>query len=336
MMHMTRKLVLAAAMLAGISSAHANEFVGRSDVETFIDSMVAEHGFDRAQLVTVLGEAESKQEVLDAIARPAEKTKPWHEYRRIFITDRRIREGAEFWRANREALRRAQEAFSVPAQIIVATLGVETRYGRQRGGYRVIDSLSTLAFDYPPRARFFRSELEQFLLLAREEGKVPTELMGSYAGAMGYGQFIPSSYRHFAVDFDGDGIRDIWDSASDAIGSVANYYQRHGWRIGDGVAWPAPELKEDAVEMANGTLRPNRLLGELVSGDSVLPRGVERDTKVMLIHLEGDHGDEYWVGLHNFYVITRYNRSHLYAMAVYQLAEAILGRLGGVLARSER
>lgn len=325
----------ALSLFCGNAIAGPSDFVGRDDVEAFIDAMVTRHGFERDSLVDVLGDATRKQDVLDAIARPAEKTKTWSEYRRIFVTDTRIDQGVEFWRLNAATLMRAQEQYGVPAQIIVATLGVETRYGRQRGGYRVIDALSTLAFDYPPRSSFFRSELEQFLLLAREEGKPASSLMGSYAGAMGYGQFIPSSFRNFAVDFDGDGLRDIWDNAADAIGSIANYYQRQGWRLDAKVAWPVTALRRGVIRLANDKFRPERPVNDYLTQDGALPAGVQRETPVTLIRLEGDRGDEYWLGLHNFYVITRYNRSRLYAMAVFQLAEEILGRLGSVLAQGD-
>ncbi len=337
MMQMKRtvRVALASVLAFSFSTLGAADFIGRSEVDGFIDTMVSRHGFEREQLVLVIGEAERKQKILDAISRPVEKTKSWRGYRRIFVTDTRIDQGVEFWRGHHATLLRAQEQFGVPAQIIVATLGVETRYGRQRGGYRVIDALSTLAFDYSPRSSFFRGELEQFLLLAREEHKAPGELMGSYAGAMGYGQFMPSSYRAYAVDFDGDGVRDIWDNPADAIGSIANYYQRHGWRIQDGVAWRASSLKRDATALANGRLKPERPLSDYVTRGGVLPTGVERDTMVTLMHLEGERGDEYWLGLHNFYVITRYNHSRLYAMAVFQLGEEILGEIADVLTQGD-
>ena len=182
---------------------------------------------------------ERKQNILDAIARPAEKTKPWSEYRDVFLTDSRISEGVEFWRANAAALARAQQEYAVPPEIVVAIIGVETRYGRNAGTYRVLDALATLAFDYPPRSDFFRGELTEFLLLAREEGVDPRSLTGSYAGAMGYGQFIPSSFRNYAVDFDGDGKRNIWTNPHDAIGSVANYFGEHGWTADGHVVEPA-------------------------------------------------------------------------------------------------
>lgn len=342
MMRMKRTLrdslasALGIVMLSGVAGvAAATDFVGRSHVDAFIDEMAASHGFEREWLVDVLSNAKRDPNVLSAIARPAEKTHSWREYRRIFVTDVRIVEGVEFWRVHSATLMRAQKRFGVPAQIIVATLGVETRYGRQRGGYRVIDALSTLAFDYPPRSRFFRGELEHFLLLTREEGKAVSTLMGSYAGAMGYGQFIASTYRSFAVDFDGDGVRDIWDNATDAIGSVANYYQRHGWRLDDAVTWPTASIRPDAAELANGQLKPQRPLKDYVTEHGALPAGVRPDTAVTLMRLEGERGDEYWLGLHNFYVITRYNHNALYAMAVFQLAEEILSRIGNELERGD-
>ncbi len=198
-----------------------------------VDELVAEEGFDRQELMKVFAQAQRKDSILEAIARPAEKTKPWYQYREIFLNEKREQQGVEFFNQHRATLLRAEREFGVPAEIIVAIIGVETSYGRVAGSYRVLDALSTLAFDYPPRSPFFTAELKDFLILTRDQGMDPTDLMGSYAGAMGYGQFMPSSYRNYAIDFDHDGKIDIWENPVDAIGSVANYFKQHGWRQGD-------------------------------------------------------------------------------------------------------
>ena len=230
----------------------------------------------------------------------------------------------DFWRDNEAALNRAHEAFSVPPEFVVAIIGVETSYGRITGSHRVMDALATLAFDYPPRAAFFMGELTQFLLLVTEEEKDPLAIMGSYAGAMGFGQFIPSSYRAYAVDFDDDGRRDIWHNVTDAVGSVANYFERHGWRDGDTVALRVKVDGDGARAAANEGLAPNYDVAEL-RRLGVEVEAVADDAKAALFRMEAEHGDEYWLGLHNFYVITRYNRSSMYALAVTQLAEALRG-----------
>ena len=263
------------------------------------------------------------------MSRPAEKAKSWHEYRQIFVTSTRIASGVEFWEENQATLDRAQREFGVPPEIIVAVIGVETNYGRNTGSFRVMDALSTLAFDYPPRARFFRRELRELLLLAQEENKYPLDLTGSYAGAMGYGQFIPSSFRAYAIDFDGDGTRDIWRNRVDAIGSVANYFSRHGWE-GDGqIAVPVTVVDQRVDQFANEGLKPKRSIAELQEvgmGSVALP-----DEELgALFRLKGRAGWEYWLGLHDFYVVTRYNHSHMYALAVVQLAEGIRSRRGDV------
>jgi membrane-bound lytic murein transglycosylase B len=299
------------------------DFGTRADVQSYVDELVAEHGFERAALLRVFGAAERQQGIIDAISRPAERVLEWHEYRQIFLTESRIAQGVEFWHANRDDLARAEAEYGVPARMIVAIIGVETMFGRNKGRWRVMDALATLAFDYPPRGAFFRRELTQFLLLAREEGKDPLALVGSYAGAMGYGQFIPSSYRAYAVDFDGDGRRDIWDNRADAIGSVANYFRVHGWdpngqvvaRVG--IAGAEPPIT-GRLELTQ-TIGELRRAGVALDGWSALPDG----EAAVLMRKMGGEGAEYWLGLNNFYVITRYNRSSMYALAVFQLSQEI-------------
>jgi len=305
----------------------ADDYVGRPEVESYIASLVAEHDFSRQALEEIFRQAEKKDRIIELISRPAERRLQWHEYRKILVDQSRVKLGLKFWQENAETLARAELAYGVDAAIIVAIIGVETRYGRITGSYKVVDALATLGFDYPPRAKFFLSELTQFLLLAREEGKSPLSLKGSYAGAMGYGQFISSSYRNFAVDFDDDGIRDIWSNEVDAIGSVANYFARHGWQ-GDSVVTqkvsvkaPTPEL----LELANSSLKPNMTLQQWQELGVEMPVSMSEDLQAnaMLMRMGQPDGADFWLGFDDFYVITRYNHSRLYAMAVYQLSETI-------------
>jgi membrane-bound lytic murein transglycosylase B len=290
---------------------------------TFIDQMVSEHGFDAAAVAKLLDQAELRQDIIDAISRPAE-AKPWWQYQRIFLTPARAEAGVAYWEKNADLLARAEQVYGVAPEIIVAIIGVETFYGRYTGGYRVLDALSTLGFHYPPRAKFFRGQLGQFLLLTREEQLDPTKPVGSYAGALGRPQFIPSSYRHYAVDFDGDGKRDIWDNDADVIGSVANYFARHKWEPGAKVVFKAELNGAAASDLVQSDSKTGYQLGELRAAGVVAAEGLADDTPVSLFALEEEDGNSHWVGLNNFYVITRYNRSNLYAMAVYQLSRQIL------------
>ncbi len=302
-------------------SAYA-DYTQRADVQAYVAELVAEHGFSADELTGLFARARRKQSILDAIARPAERTLKWHEYRDIFLKEPRISQGLEFWDQHEAVLLEAEQRFGVAPEYVVAILGVETRYGRITGGYRVLDALATLGFDYPPRADFFRRELTEFLLLAREENRDPLALTGSYAGAMGYGQFIPSSYRAYAVDFDGDGQRDIWNNPEDAVGSIANYFKRHGWEPGDTVVLPVEVAGDGVVDIANESLSLNYTVADL-RARGVAVEGLEPDRPAALFRMEGEGGDEYWLGLNNFYVITRYNRSRLYALAVHQLGQSI-------------
>src|SRR5690606_14913137 len=254
---------------------------------------------------------------------PAERVKPWKEYRPIFITDSRIAQGVDFWRQNEEALARAEQVYGVPAEVIVAIIGVETFYGRNTGNYRVIDALSTLGFDYPPRQPFFRQQLKEFLLLAREEQVDPLTLKGSYAGAMGLPQFMPSSFRAYAVYFDDDGRIDILNNPVDAIGSAASYFKQHGWANGEPVVARAKVRGEHFSEGLTEGIEPVKTVGELRSLGWSTQDALRDDQKVTAFRLEADDGEQYWLGLPNFYAITRYNRSVMYAMAVHQLSEAL-------------
>ena len=286
---------------------------------------VAERGVDRDWLTSALSEATRQESILKAISRPAEKSKPWSEYQDIFLTDRRAKEGITFWRENRETLDRVSQDTGVPSEVIVAIIGVETYYGRITGGYRVIDALSTLAFDYPRRSPFFTKELEVFLELAYKSGLPLTELKGSYAGAMGLGQFMPSSYRAYAKDYEGDGIIDIWTNPNDAIMSVANYFVAHGWRPGGEVITRA-QFSGDPALFDVG-LKPKLSIAVLV--DKGLKPVIEQSSDQLAtpIKFDGKSGEEHWLGLHNFYVITRYNHSAMYAMAVHQLSQTLRAQM---------
>lgn len=290
--------------------------------EAFVIRMSQEHAVDPELIRSVLNEAEYKQSIIDAMTRPAE-AKPWYDYRPIFLTDARIMGGVEFWRANQALLERVNEQFGIPIELVVAIVGVETNYGMNTGSFRVIDALATLGFYYEPRSAFFSSELGHFLALANEEGLSLTEIRGSYAGAMGLGQFIPSSYRAYAVDFDGSGHRDLWRSLPDALGSVANYLAKHRWIEGQAIVLPIDEVSPDA-STEGFAMKPAHTLEDIAQMGFVFdPQGLDPSTSATVIKLDGESGPEYWLGLNNFYVITRYNRSPLYAMAVTQLAEAI-------------
>lgn len=288
----------------------------------FIERMASRYRFDPTSLRSLFAEAQIKPSIIEVMSRPAE-AKPWYEYRKIFLTERRIQEGVRFWQRHRDLLKQAERVYGVPPEIIVAILGVETLYGANTGSFRVLDALSTLAFAYPRRAEYFARELEQFLLLAREESLDPRKPQGSYAGAMGWPQFMPSSFRQYAADFDGDGRRDIWKNPADVIGSVANYFAQSGWQSQRPVA---VRLSRRAESLANTDLNPKFTLAELKRLG--VPLAPYPDTLTAnVIKLDGENSPEIWLGFYNFYVITRYNRSLLYAMAVHQLAETIKSRL---------
>ncbi|MBK1646619.1 lytic murein transglycosylase B [Thiocapsa imhoffii] len=329
----TPRLVLCAflAFASGLAAAPA---IAPADVDAFVREMTERHGFDADALRTLLAQAEYRQGIIDAMNRPYEGL-PWYRYQSLFVTPERIEGGSEYWRENQDTLARAHALHGVDPSIIVAIIGVETNYGRNLGQHAVIDALTTLGFAYPRRARFFRGELESFLLLAREEGMDPLEPVGSYAGAMGKPQFIPSSYRAYAIDFDGDGRRDLWNSDADAIGSVANYLARHGWQPGAAIAFPVDLSAAPPPDLAiaeKAPLEPNTTLAALTAAGLVAREAaaaqLDPTTAAILIRLE-EPDAAYWIGLRNFYVITRYNHSTLYAMAVYQLSQAIRARVDG-------
>ena len=298
----------------------------RADVQAFIREMAARHYFNTVQLQAVFSRACTKPDIIAAMSRPAE-AKPWHDYRTIFVNPKRIQGGVEFWWANGAALAKAEQVYGVPPEIVVAIIGVETQYGSNMGKYRVLEALSTLAFDYPRRAAYFRKELENYLLLTRAEGIDPLVPRGSYAGAMGLGQFMPSSFQSFAVDFDGDGHRDLWRNPCDAIGSVAHHFQKNGWRSGQPVAIPASVSGTTYLALISRQVNPPQSSVARLQSQGIIPEAPVGDAQsAMLLELQGRDGSEYWLGFDNFYAITRYNRSVLYAMAVYQLGQEIRER----------
>jgi len=299
----------------------------RADIKGFIDEISAKDSISKRQLRRLLKAAKSQPAILEAMDRPAEKAKPWFEYRPIFVTERRVREGTDFWIAHRQELDRASVKSGVAPEYLAAIVGVETYYGRLTGSYRVLDALTTLAFDYPARGKFFRDELEQFILLTRDTGLDPLLVKGSYAGAMGAPQFMPSNYRRYAVDANADGHIDLWNNWSDVCASVGNYLKEHGWNPGE------PVLSEAAVDAdKTADLDGHKLIladtveslkAKGVNFDSALPL----DAPALLIAADESDGVHWRVGYNNFYVITRYNHSALYAMAVYELAAAVKQRI---------
>jgi len=308
--------------LSPMSNANANSPSTNPIVVEFIDNMTSKHDFNKRELTVMFEQVEILPEVIKKITRPAESW-PWHRYRNLFIKQERIDQGVEFWNENAEQLALAEKQFGVPAEIIVAIIGVETKYGRITGSYRLLDSLTTLMVDYPRRSKFFSRELEHTLLLAREEKIDPLSVHGSYAGAMGKPQFMPSSYRAYAIDFDGDGHRDLWNNTADAIGSVASYLKKHKWKANQPIVGVAKVEGDGYKEFLKKGLKPKVKLNEIGKYSVSTDLDETLNLKVALIELEQKNGKEYWLGLGNFYSITRYNHSKLYAMAVYQLAESV-------------
>ncbi len=319
------KRILALALVSILSaSCQAQQHPG---AEEFAAKAAAEHELDQEKVLLLLQDARFKQSIVDAISRPAE-AKPWYDYRPIFITDKRIKGGIEFWKENEKLIAQASEQFGVDPQFIVAIIGVETLYGRITGSYRVLDALTTLSFYYPDtgndRSAFFSSELMNFFMLGDEERISLDDVTGSYAGAMGLGQFMPSSYREYAVDLDGDGRRDLWSSMDDVIGSVANYLHRHGWEYGEPITYRAMVAEGADMELVSRRdFKVKMTVDELAAGGFESTEPVSGDILAAVARLEEEEGDSYWLTFKNFYVITRYNRSPLYAMAVFELSEAI-------------
>jgi membrane-bound lytic murein transglycosylase B len=320
-------LVLTLALLQfGHVLAAPEQGAASERIHAFAGTMAQQHGFDADALVALLSGIEPRQSILRAMKRPATK-RPWYEFRERIMSEQRITAGVEFWDDNASTLSKAQQQFGVPASVIVATLGVESMYGRRAGNFPVLDALTTLAFYYPPRADYFGGELEAFLLLARQEKIDPRKPLGSYAGAMGAPQFMPDSYRKYAVDFDGDGSIDL-DTPADAIGSVANYYRHWGWDSDKRVAVRAQVTGNDDVDaLIEKGIKPHTSIARLAA-DGVRPLQPVDDTMLACVFsLQTRHGEQYWLGLNNFYVITRYNRSTNYAMVVRELSNALRNRV---------
>lgn len=334
---MSRVLVSMGLVLSAVTAYAADVDMAQVARErgAFVDRMVAEHGFDRKALEATLSEAKIEDRVLDAMSRPAERVLTWREYRPIFVNPQRIGKGVAFWRAHGKTISDIAERYRVPPEMLVAIIGVETLFGERTGSYRVIDSLSTLAFAYPPRAAFFSSELENFLLLSREEALDPLSPLGSYAGAMGAGQFIPSSYRAYAVDADGDGRRDLWQSWADVLGSVANYFDAHGWQHGEPVVEQATLGSRWSGSKPDNRLDFDETVGGLTRQGYVFESELPDESRAAVFALEGESGTEYWIGYRNFEVITRYNRSAMYALAAYQLGQAIATRYASLQASAD-
>jgi peptidoglycan lytic transglycosylase B len=319
----TLRAPLLALVLATAATAAWPLDLARQDVRAFAAEMERKHGFERAWLNGILADAASQPRIIELMSRPAEKVMAWHDYRDHFMTADRIDAGVAFWTEHRKDVARVAESSGVAPHVIIGILGAETFFGRITGKYRVVDALATLAFDYPPRAGYFRSELEQFLLLAREEKLDTTAVQGSYAGAMGYAQFMPRSYRSWAVDGDGDGRRDLWGSWPDVIASVANYLADHGWRAGEPVVAPASLWFPIADGLVAGRLEPDTTVKSLRDRGLSFETTQDARAPALFIRVDGDAGPEFRAGFHNFGVITRYNRSVLYALAVNDLGRRI-------------
>ncbi len=316
-----------ALFISTVASAAPQNYLQNPIFLKMLDELEKEEQFNRQDLITLFEQVKRQDSILEAMSRPAEKTKTWGEYKPIFVNETGIKKGVEFWIEHKDTLEKAAREYNVPEAMIVAIIGVETRYGSYKGKYKVIEALSTLAFDYPPRSEFFYKQLKQYLVLTRKYQWDPMSLLGSYAGAMGYAQFIPSSYLNLAVDYDGDDIPDLINSAEDAIGSIANYFNHHGWAPNKPVLLTAKKVKTDNDEMTailNTPLEPTTTLETAAKAGLILHPAVDGDFLVRpFTFINKDEQEELWFGLNNFFVITEYNHSKLYARAAYELASAI-------------
>jgi membrane-bound lytic murein transglycosylase B len=290
-------------------------------VDGFIKEISHKHQFDQAKLNEIFKKVEIKEEILQKISKPSENL-PWYKYRKIFLKEPRIKAGVQFWQENAQTLALVEKQTGVPAAIIVAIIGVETLYGQHTGNFRIIDALSTLAFAYPPRSAFFRKELTEFLILCREENIDPLTPTGSYAGAMGMPQFMPSSYRNYAIDFNEDNFRDIWKNKDDVIASIGNYFAKHGWQKGQPVITLIRDTSHKSVE-AITSLKENLRFIKFNGFNPNISKPLFLTKKAKIFAFQQENGEELWAASDNFHVITRYNKSPLYALAVYQLSLAI-------------
>jgi len=311
--------------LAGLSlllSACATELKDTDQAQAFIKKMSAEHQFSQAELNALFSKVKINDDIIKRISSPAEAL-PWYKYRKIFMTDTRINQGVDFWRKNAQALTAAEQKFGVPPEIIVAIIGVESMYGQRTGNFKVIDALSTLAFGYPARSVFFASELEHFLILCKDEKLDPLQPAGSYAGAMGAPQFMPSSFRNFAQDYDQDGRRDIWKNDGDVIFSVGNYFAKHQWQNGQAIAFEVTAKGDLYKSALTKELKPDATISDLETLQITNLPQLAPETRLKLLAFEQENGHYLIAALNNFYVITRYNHSPLYALAVLQLSQAL-------------
>ncbi|MGB7535720.1 MAG: lytic murein transglycosylase B [Azonexus sp.] len=327
MKHVLGTLLLAASTCLTHAAPVATSFASDPAVIEFARDLEQRHGFDAEDLLRQFAMVRPNDKVLQLIRPPVSPLqRSWERYRPRFLTERRIDGGVRFWQENRLALAKASALYGVPPEIIVAIIGVETEYGGNTGNFRVLEALATLAFHYPRRADFFRTELEQFLLLARENGMDPVNMRGSFAGAIGIPQFMPGSQRRFAVDFDGDQKIDLSTSVDDAIGSVGRFLEQHGWQAGQPIAVPARARGEPERSLIEAGIQPTLLVAELAQQG--ITADADAQATVTLVDLVSPgRPTEYWLGYNNFYVITRYNRSSFYAMSVFQLAAAIRERM---------
>ena len=301
----------------------AQQNIDKAEVDAFVSRHASIYKMEEAEIHAILSKAELKPDIIEKMSKPAEKKMTWERYRKIFMTTERTSAGVAFWNAHEAALQTVSSETGVPIEIICGIIGVETFFGKIKGSYQVLDALYTLSFAYPKRAKYFQSELDEFLILAREERISIDDTKGSYAGAMGYCQFMPSSYRAYAKSFDEGGTRDLINSPEDAIASVANYLKVHRWQPGEPVA-VAVKMASDAVNLEKQPLKPQKLVSQYKAFGYDPVESIPSNTKATLLQMEMEDGSfEYWMGFENFSVITRYNHSPLYALAVYQLAQAI-------------
>lgn len=324
-----KQLALAFTIAALTLTAHAapKSLADLPEAAAFADDLATRHGFKRDELLTQFSQVHSNRRVLQLIAPPTTPTqRSWTRYRPRFLNEQRIEGGVAFWQAHAATLAKARALYGVPEEIIVAIIGVETVYGRNTGGFSVLEALGTLAFQYPRRADFFHTELEQFLLMTRENGLDPLSIKGSYAGAIGIPQFMPGSQRRYAVDFDGDQKIDLAGSVADAIGSVARFLEQHGWQAGQAIAVPASLPGTPDPALIEAGIRPSLNVGQLFER-GVVASAKASDTATLVDLVSPGEATEYWLGFENFYVITRYNRSSFYAMSVFQLAQEIRQRM---------
>lgn len=299
-------------------------FAQRPDVQQFIQTMVTKYHFDKDKLTELFASIELRPEVIETLKKPYE-AQPWYIYNKHFLDDKRVSDGVAFWQLHQAVLAKTEKEFGVPASIIVAIIGVESSYGAIRGKYPVLNTLATIGFDYPKRGPYFQSELQQFLLLSREQNWDPATILGSYAGAVGQPQFMPSSYRRFGIDYSRkQGHVDLFDNVDDIIGSTGNYLRSHGWEPGAAIATQATVTGVAFKNIPQDTKKPSMTLADLAKL-GVTPQGrYHRWDKAIFFSVDADAmTQQYWLGFNNFYVITRYNTSKLYALAVTQLAEKI-------------